>query len=119
MKRLVSMRLDSIASRRAVFSTISLLAAFLSVGNADMYAQSERPFYTGAELAHAVAVQAANQSALLAGDGVFGVGVGETNGTLAITVYVDSTNRAAQLPPSLDDLPVTVRVTGAIHALAC
>ena len=119
MKRLVRMRLNSSASRPAVFLVISMLTAFLSVCKVDTYAQSERPFYTATDLAHAVAVQAANQSAILAGDGVFGVGVGETNGTLAITIFVDSTNRITQLPASLDDLPVSVRVTGPIHAHAC
>jgi hypothetical protein len=113
------MRLNSITSQRAVVFAISTLTAFWGVGHMDIYAQSERPFYTGTELAHAVAVQTANQSALLSGDGVFGVGVGETNGSLAITVFVDSASRTNELPPSLDDLPVTVRVTGAIHAFAC
>ncbi len=98
---------------------ICVVTAVLGIRETDSYAQSERPFYTGAQLAHAVAVQTANQSALLASDGVFGVGIGETNGSLAITVLVDGTNRAAELPPVLDDLPVSIRVTGAIHAFAC
>jgi len=119
MRRLVRMRLNSIASRRLVFSALSMLTAFLSVCEVDTYAQSGVPFYTKAQLGHAVAVQTANQGALLASDGVFGVGVGETNGSLAIAVFVDSTNRAAQLPPVLDDLPVSLRVLGPIHALAC
>ncbi|HUI05395.1 MAG TPA: hypothetical protein VL486_00155 [Verrucomicrobiae bacterium] len=66
-----------------------------------------------------MAVQNANQPALLASDGVLGVGVGATNGSLAITVLVDNTNRAAQLPSSLGNLPVSVVAVGTIRALAC
>ncbi len=96
-----------------------MFTAFWSAGKVDTYAQSQVPFYSKTQLSHAVAVQTANQGALLASAGVFGVGVGETNGTLAITILVDSTNRAAQLPPILDDLPVSLRVVGSIHALNC
>ncbi len=113
------MRLNRIANIRACFPTTCVLAVFLGICGMDSSAQSPVPFYSKTELARAVAVQQANQSALLAGEGVFGVGIGETNGALAITVFVDNTNRVAQLPSSVDDLPVSVRVVGAIHALAC
>jgi hypothetical protein len=96
-----------------------MLAAFWCAGKVNIYAQSGVPFYSKAQLGHAVAVQTANQGALLASDGVFGVGVGETNGSLAIAVFVDGTNRAAQLPPVLDDLPVSLRVVGPVHAFTC
>ncbi len=113
------MRLKPIMSIGGCFSAVSLFLAFLGICEVDSYAQSQVPFYSKAQLSHAVAVQTANQSAILTGDGVFGVGVGATNGTLAIAVLVDNTNRAAQLPPSLDDLPVDVRVVGAIHVVPC
>jgi hypothetical protein len=119
MRRLATMRQNRFASVGAYFYAISALIAFLGVCGTDSQAQSQRPDYTSAQLAHAVAVQTANQPALLATEGVFGLGVGETNGSLAITIFVDSTNRIAQLPTSLADLPVSVRVTGAIHAFAC
>src|SRR6266404_6803331 len=116
MSRLISMRLTCIASFCPRVSVIGAVVASLGVGS---LAQSQVPFYSRTELARAVAVQQANQSSLLAGDGVFGVGVGETNGALAITVLVDDASRTNQLPSSLDNVPVTVRVTGAIHAFAC
>ena len=113
------MRLNRIASFRACFSAILLLIAFLGVCETETYAQSERPSYTGAQLAHAVAVQSAHQSTILASDGVFGVGLGETNGSLAITVLVDDASRTNELPASLGDLPVSVSVVGSIHAFVC
>src|SRR5882724_10187211 len=116
MRRLASMRLNRIAPFWPRISVIGAVAASLGIGS---FAQSQVPFYSKAELARAVAVQTANQSTLLAGDGVFGVGVGETNGTLAIAVLVDSTNRATQLPSNLEEFPVSVRAVGAVHALPC
>src|SRR5689334_3101648 len=116
MRRLAGISLNRIASFCPRVFIIGVVAASMGFGS---FAQSQVPFYTKPQLAHAIAVQTANQSALLAGDGVFGVGIGETNGSLAITVFVDSTNRIAELPASVDDLPVSVRVNGAIHALAC
>jgi hypothetical protein len=97
----------------------AVVVAVLSICGIDSYAQLEVPFYTKTQLGHAVAVQVANQQGLLASDGVFGVGVGATNGALAITVLVDSTNRAAQFPAMLDDVPVAIQVVGAIHAVPC
>ena len=94
-------------------------AVFLGVAAAPSYAQAQVPFYSKAEFSHAVAVQTANQASLFANQGVLGVGIGETNGTLAIVVFVDSTNRVSELPSSVDDVPVSVRVAGAIRALAC
>jgi hypothetical protein len=85
----------------------------------DSQAQSERPSYTSADLARAVAIKAAVEPAILAGDGVRGVGIGETNGTLAIAIFVDSTNRAAELPSNVDGYPVSVRAVGPIQAFDC
>jgi hypothetical protein len=116
MRKLANMKLNRIRSFRPYFSVIYVMAAFLGVVAS---ARAQVPFYSRTEFARAVAVQQANQSALLASGGVFGVGVGETNGTLAITVLVDSTNRVAQLPASLEEFPVNVLVVGVIHALPC
>jgi hypothetical protein len=77
------------------------------------------PFHTKAEIAKAEAVKAASQAAILAAEGVQGIGIGETNGSLAILILVDNTNHAAQLPSTLDNLPVNVWVVGTIRALAC
>lgn len=106
-------------SVRTFVSAIYALTAFSGVWGINSYAQSPIPFYTKAEFARAVAVQSVNQPALLATEGVFGVGVGATNGSLAIAILVDSTNRAAQLPSTLNDLPVSVRAVGAIRAASC
>jgi hypothetical protein len=100
-------------------SATAALAALLGVAGLGSAAQAQTPFYTRTQLAKAVAVQAANQPALFATEGVIGVGVGATNGSLAIQVLVDSTNRAAQLPSTLDGLPVSVVAVGAIHAVPC
>jgi len=98
---------------------VSLIGAVVASVGFGSFAQSQVPFYSKAERARAVAVQEANQSAILAGQGVFGVGVGETNGTLAITVLVDSTDHTNQLPTSLEEFPVSVRAVGTVHALPC
>ncbi|HXI82566.1 MAG TPA: hypothetical protein VNL17_00590 [Verrucomicrobiae bacterium] len=116
MRRLAGISLNRIAS---FWLRVSLIGAVVGSAGSGSFAQSQVPFYSKTELARAVAVQQANQSAILAGQGVFGVGVGETNGTLAITVLVDSTNRAAQLPTTLDEFPVTVQAVGTVHALPC
>jgi hypothetical protein len=106
-------------SRAKTLVVMGVTTAILGICGMDSDAQVQVPFYTKTQLGHAIAIQAANQPGLLASAGVFGVGVGETNGSLAITVLVDSTNRAAELPSFLDDVPVSVRVSGAIHAFTC
>jgi hypothetical protein len=104
----------------ARFSAICAFAVVLGAWEADSYAQSaEVPFYNKAQLAAAIAVQAANQESLLASDGVRGVGIGAKDGSLAIVVLVDSTNRQAQLPATLNNLPVSVQVVGPFHAGLC
>src|SRR5271170_5143052 len=63
---------------RGCFSAIYAFAAVLGAWEADSSAQSiQVPFYNKAQLAAAVAVQAANQQTLLASDGVRGVGIGQ------------------------------------------
>ena len=98
---------------------ICALTAFLSVCEIGSDAQSQTPFHTEAEVAKAMAVQATFQAPILATEGVQGIGIGETNGSLAILVLVDDTNHAAQLPATLNNLPVNVRVVGTIHAAPC
>ena len=110
------------ASCRNVRTRVSFfcaLVALVSAGAGKLSAQSETPFYTKSQLNQAVAIQTANQPALLASDGVLGVGIGATNGSLAITVLVDSTNRADKLPSSLGNLPVKVVAVGTIRAVPC
>lgn len=97
----------------------AVAVAVLGICGIDSYAQLEVPFYTKTQLGHAVAVQVANQQGLLASAGVLGVGVGQTNGSLAITILVDNASRTNELPAMLDDVPVTIQVVGAIHAFAC
>lgn len=104
---------------RAWFSATFAFTAFLGVCEINSYAQSEVPFYNRTQLAVAIAVQAANQQALLASDGVRGVGIGQKDQGLAIVVLVDDTNRQAQLPTTLNNLPVTVQAVGIFQALAC
>lgn len=104
---------------RAGFGPIHALIMFLGFWAIDSHAQIELPFYSKAEFAHAVAVKAAIEPALLASDGVQGVGIGETNGTLAIAVFVDTTNRIAQLPNDIDGFPVTVQAVGSFHVVPC
>ncbi len=70
-------------------------------------------------MGRAIAIQAANEPALFATEGVKGVGIGVSGGSLSLLVLVDTTNNAAQLPPSLDGLPVNVQVVGSIHAGLC
>jgi hypothetical protein len=70
-------------------------------------------------LGNAIAIQAANQPALFATEGVKGVGITISGGSLGLLVLVDTTNTAAVMPTSLDGLPVIVRVVGAIHPLTC
>jgi hypothetical protein len=70
-------------------------------------------------LVKAIAVQAANQPALLATEGVKGVGVGVSGGNYGLLVLVDTTNNAAQLPPSLDGLPVKTMAVGTVHIIQC
>ena len=104
---------------RAYLLAIGAFGGFLGVCAIESHAQEAVPFYSKAQLANAVAVQAANQPTLLASDGVRGVGVGQTNQSLAIVVLVDSTNRQAQLPATLNGLPVVVQVVGPFHAGVC
>ena len=106
-------------SIRAWFSAVGAFTAFLGVCGINSYAQSEVPFYNRAQLAKAIAVQAANQQALLSSDGVRGVGVGQQGQGLAIVILVDNTNRQSQLPATLNNLPVTVQAVGIFQALAC
>jgi hypothetical protein len=66
-----------------------------------------------------MAVQAVNQPALLATEGVRGVGIGQVDSNLAIVVLVDSTNTAALLPSSLDGFPVSAVTVDTIRPLDC
>jgi len=104
---------------RTFVPAICALAAFAVVCERNACAQSSTPFQNEAEVAKAMAVQNAYQAPILATEGVQGIGIGETNGALAILVLVDNTNSAAQVPPILDNLPVNVRVVGSIHAVPC
>jgi hypothetical protein len=106
-------------SIRACVSVLCALTAVLGVCEINSYAQSLQVFPYNPDLGRAIAVQAANEPVLFATEGVKGVGVGQTNGNLAIVVLVDTTNNAAQLPSSLDGLPVTVQAVGTIHAGVC
>jgi len=65
-------------------------------------------------LAEAIAVKEKREQELLRIPGVTGVGVRNAK----IMVYVESEEAAAQLPLSVDDIPVVVRVTGPIWALS-
>jgi hypothetical protein len=47
------------------------------------------------------------------------VGIGEQGGGLAILVLVDNTNRQAQLPATLNNLPVSVQAVGTFQAGLC
>ncbi len=107
------------SSIRACVSALCALTAFVGVRVTNSPAQSLQPFPYNPDLGRAIAVQAANQPALLATEGVKGVGIGVSGGNLSLLVLVDTTNNAAQLPPSLDGLPVNVQAVGAIHALTC
>jgi hypothetical protein len=106
-------------SIRVCVSVLCALIAFLGVGETNSFAQSLQPFPYNPGLGRAIAVQAANQPALFATEGVKGVGITVSGGSLGILVLVDTTNNAALLPSSLDGLPVTVRAVGAINAIAC
>jgi hypothetical protein len=55
----------------------------------------------------------------MAKEGVQGVGIGEKAGSLAILVLVDDAGHAAQVPSTLNNMPVSVRVVGTIHAASC
>jgi len=107
------------SSIRACVSALCALTAFVGVRETNSSAQSLQPFPYNPDLGRAIAVQAANQRALLATEGVKGVGIGLSGGSLSLLVLVDTTNNAAQLPSSLNGLPVTVRAVGAIHAGVC
>jgi len=105
---------------RAGVLAIGAFAVVFGTLETDSYAQSvEVPFYNKTQLAAAVAVQAANQQSLLASDGVRGVGIGAKDGGLAIVVLVDDTNRQAQLPATLNNLPVSVQAVGTFFAGVC
>jgi len=80
-------------------------------------AQSQVPFYSRTELAGRWRLQQANQSALLAGEGVFAVGIGEHHGTLAIAYWSISTNRAAEVADKSGRVSGELRAVGAVHAL--
>jgi hypothetical protein len=107
------------SSIRACVSALCALTAFLGVRDTNSFAQSLQPFPYNPGLGNAIAIQAANQPTLLATEGVKGVGIGVSGGSLGLLVLVDTTNTAAVMPSSLDGLPVTVRVVGAIHPLSC
>jgi hypothetical protein len=104
---------------RAYLLAVHAFTAFLGICGIDSYAQSEVPFYSKAQLTAAIAVQAASQQTLLASDGVRGVGIGQKDQGLAIIVLVDDTNRQAQLPTTLNNLPVSVQAVGVFQALVC
>jgi hypothetical protein len=105
-------------SIRVYVSALSVLAVILG---ANSWAQSlqPQPFPGQTALGRAMAVQAVNQPALLATEGVRGVGIGQVDSNLAIVVLVDSTNTVALLPPSLDGFPVSAQVVGRIHLDSC
>lgn len=106
-------------SIRACVFTLCALTAFRGVRETNSCAQSLQAFPYNPDLGHAIAVQSANEPALLATEGVKGVGVGQTNGNLTIVVLVDTTNSATQLPSTLDGFPVSVQAVGAIRGLIC
>jgi hypothetical protein len=107
------------SSIRACVSALCALTVLLGVNETNSFAQSLQPFPYNASLGNAIAIQNANQPALLATEGVRGVGVTTSGGSLGLLVLVDTTNTAAVIPASLDGLPVTVRAVGAIHLLGC
>jgi hypothetical protein len=107
---------------RVVTLLVCGLLAILEVCGTTSYAQAlqPQPFPNSPELVRAVAVQAANQPALLATEGVRGVGIGTSSGgSLSLLVLVDNTNTAALLPSSLDGLPVSTMAVGTIHVVQC
>ncbi|HTS17847.1 MAG TPA: hypothetical protein VMP11_09760 [Verrucomicrobiae bacterium] len=104
---------------RACVSALCVLIALWGICEADARAQSVQPFPNYPDLARAIAVQTANQPALLATEGVRGVGVGVSGGNLSLVVLVDNTNTAAGLPSSLDGFPVNAVTVGTIHPLTC
>ncbi len=109
------------SSVRVCVSALCALTALLGVRQTNSCAQSlqPQPFPGNPDLGRAIAVQGANEPALFATEGVKGVGIGVSGGSLSLLVLVDTTNNAAQLPSSLDGLPVSVQVVGAIHAGLC
>jgi hypothetical protein len=106
------------SSIRVCVTALSALTMFLG---ANSWAQSlqPQPFPGQTALGRAMAVQAANQPALLGTEGIRGVGIGQVDSNLTILVLVDSTNTAALLPPTLDGFPVSVQLVGSIHLDSC
>ena len=104
---------------RLCISTLWALTAVLGVCGINLYAQSLQVFPYNPDLGRAMAAQAANQPALLATEGVKGVGIGGSGESLSLLVLVDNTNTAAILPSSLDGFPVRVLTVGTIHAEQC
>ncbi len=100
-----------------VCGLLGVMGIFLA--NASAQSLQPQPFPNSQQLGLAIAVQAANQPALLATEGVRGVGVGMVNDSLGIVVLVDSTNTAATLPTTLDGFPVSAVTVGTIRALDC
>jgi hypothetical protein len=99
-------------SVQACFLAIYAFTGLLGVCGINSSAQAQ----TAGQLR---AIQAKYQSAILTNDGVQGIGIGVTNGNSAFVILVDGTNRVAQLPATLDNVPVSFQVVGAIHALPC
>jgi hypothetical protein len=106
-------------SIRVCVSVLCVLTVFLGVHETNSFAQSLQPFPYNPDLGRAIAIQAANQPALFATEGVKGVGITISGGSLGLLVLVDTTNTAALLPSSLDGLPLTVRAVGAINPVTC
>ena len=95
------------------------LTVLLGACEVNSLAQPQGPFYAQSEFVNAVAIQATHEKALMATAGVQGVGIGETNGRLAVLILVDNESRKAQLPATLDNMAVSVRVVGLIRAHQC
>jgi hypothetical protein len=117
---------DVLNKRRSERNSIRVLTllvcgfiAVLGVCGTTSDVQSLQPFPYNPDLGRAMAVQAANQPALLATEGVKGIGIGGSGESLSLLVLVDNTNTAALLPSSLDGFPVQVVVVGVIHAEQC
>jgi hypothetical protein len=98
---------------------ICAVTALLGAGGMKSNAESLAPFPNDPNLGRAMAIQAAYQQALFATPGVNGVGIGQVNGSLALLVAVRDTNHVAELPSSIDGLPVNVQNVGTIHAGIC
>lgn len=98
-------------SVRACFSAIYVFTALLGVCGISSRAQ--------AQTSDPRQVQAKYEPALLATEGVRGVGIGDQSGRSTIIILVDDPSREAQLPTNLDSFAVSVRVVGTIRAVAC